>query len=418
MPVDEARSRLLGALRPLDGEERVGLAEAAGRVTARAVDSPRDVPPEANSAMDGYAIRAADIPASGTRALRVIGTAWAGRPFRGAEVGPGEAVRAFTGAPLPPGVDTVVIQERTAPAGDAGVLIDPSAEPGRNVRAAGEDVARGERVFEAGRTLGAADVGVLASLGIARVAVRPRPRVAFFTTGDELESLEAIGGAAGDATDASVELAPGKLWDSNRHVLRALLDRLAVEPIDLGVVPDDPAATRAALLEAAARADLAVSSGGVSAGDADHVARTFHEIGEVAFWRIAMRPGRPLVSGRVGECAFLGLPGNPVAVMVTFLQFVRPAIARLAGATDARPFEAPARCLSRLRKSPGRTEYQRGVARVDERGELTVQSTGRQGAGRLSSMAAANCLIVVGPERAGVAPGELVTVQPFHGLLP
>ena len=438
MPVERARARLLDALRPLEGEEIVGLAGATGRVTARAVDSPLDVPPEANSAMDGYAIRAADIPAEGVARLRVIGTAWAGRPHTGGPVGSGEAVRAFTGAPVPDGADTVVIQERVGGVGEAVVTIDPSAEPRRNVRPAGEDVARGERVFGPGRTLGAADLGVLASLGIARLAVRPRPRVAYFTTGDELASLdealaagtgpERAGGAGGEGAGGGEGVAgdppppptlpPGRLWDSNRHVLGALLDRLAVEPIDLGVVPDDPDATREALREAASRADLAISSGGVSAGDADHVARVFHEIGEVAFWRIAMRPGRPLVSGRVGRCAFLGLPGNPVAVMVTFLQFVRPAIARLAGAADLEPFEAPARCLSPLRKSLGRTEYQRGVARLDESGELVVESTGRQGAGRLSSMSAANCLIVVGPEIASVSPGDRVRVQPFAGLLP
>ena len=298
--------------------------------------------------------------------------------------------------------------------------IDASVEPKRNVRAAGEDVGRGERVFDAGRTIGAADVGVLASLGIRFVAVRPRPRVAFFTTGDELVSLDDVPAPGPDdgPDDGPAGLPPGSLYDSNRHVLRALLGRLAVEPIDLGVVPDDPDATRAVLERAGACADLAISSGGVSAGDADHVTRVFHEIGDVAFWKIAMRPGRPLLSGRVGDCAFLGLPGNPVAVMVTFLQFARPAVARLAGASDVLPFEAPARCLSALRKSVGRTEYQRGVARLDDGGELVVESTGRQGAGRLSSMAAANCLIVVAPEVASVSPGDRVLVQPFAGLLP
>ena len=417
VPVAEARARLLDAIRPIGGEERVALADAAGRVTARAVDSPRDVPPEANSAMDGYAIRAADVPGHGTRALRTLGTAWAGRPFDGS-VAAGEAVRVFTGAIMPKGADTVVIQERVETGADGSVRIDASVEPKRNVRAAGEDVERGERVFDAGRTIGAADIGVLASLGIRFVAVRPRPRVAFFTTGDELVSLDDAAGKGAGGDVAAGELPPGSLYDSNRHVLRALLGRLAVEPIDLGVVPDDPDATRAVLERAGACADLAISSGGVSAGDADHVTRVFHEIGDVAFWKIAMRPGRPLLSGRVGNCAFLGLPGNPVAVMVTFLQFARPAIARLAGASGVLPFEAPARCLSALRKSVGRTEYQRGVARLDERGELVVESTGRQGAGRLSSMAAANCLIVVAPEVASVSPGDRVLVQPFAGLLP
>ncbi len=426
MPVEEARSRLLDTVVPIGGHERVSLADAPGRTTGEAVDSPVDVPPAANSAMDGYAIRAADIPADGTRALAVVGTAWAGRPH-GAVVGPGEAVRAFTGAIMPGGADTVVIQERVGFAEDGSLLIDSRVEPGRNVRAAGEDVARGERVFEAGRTLTAADVGVLASLGMPSVSVRPRPRVAFFTTGDELVPLGAgegaRGAAAGEGAGAAAEggvppLGPGQLYDSNRHVLRALLGALAVEPIDLGIVPDDEQATRDALEDAAARSDLVLSSGGVSAGDADYVSRTFHELGEAAFWKIAMRPGRPLVCGRIGDATFLGLPGNPVAVMVTFLQFVLPALRKLSGASDVRPFEAPATCLSALRKSVGRTEYQRGIARLDADGRLVVESTGKQGAGRLSSMALANCLIVVDPEVASVAPGDRVRVQPFAGLLP
>ena len=409
LPVAEARRRIAEAVVPLAERETLALGAAAGRVLGESVAAPFDVPSRANSAMDGYAIARASIPADGEATLALIGTAWAGRPFDGA-LGAGEAVRIFTGAVMPDGADTVVIQERVAAGADT-VRIDATVEPGRNVRAAGEDVAAGQVVFEAGTRLGAAELGVLASLGIGRVSVARRPRVAFFTTGDELRALAEDGDGAPPP--------PGCLYDSNRHTLGALLAGLGVEAIDLGIVPDEPLATRRALEEGAARADLVVTSGGISAGEADFVTRAFHEIGDVAFWKIAMRPGRPLAFGRIGEggALFFGLPGNPVAVMVTFLQFVQPTVRRLSGMRDVEPAVLPARCLSRLRKSAGRVEYQRGVMRV-EAGELVVESTGAQGAGRLSSMSAANCLIVVEAEADGVAPGDRVGVQPFHGLLP
>ena len=414
LAVEVARQRIAEALVPIAEPERSPLGRAAGRVLARAIVAPHDVPAHDNSAMDGYALARASIPPSGERALALRGTAWAGRPFEGT-LGEGEAVRIFTGAIMPGGADTVVIQERVA-ADERTVRIDGEVEPGRNVRLAGEDLAAGQEVFAAGRRLGAADIGVLASLGIGRVHVLRRPRVAFFTTGDELRAL------AEDSDGAAPP--PGMLYDSNRHTLAALLAGLGVEAIDLGVVPDTAEATREALASAAERADLVVTSGGISAGEADHVTRVFHEVGEVAFWKIAMRPGRPLAFGHlVGEggrrAAFFGLPGNPVAVMVTFLQFVQPAIRRLSGmsAAASEPLTLPARCLSTLRKPAGRVEYQRGVMRV-EAGELVVASTGKQGAGRLSSMSAANCLIVIGAAADGVRPGEAVGVQPFEGLLP
>ena len=418
LPVDEARRRIARTLAPLEGEETLPLVGAASRVLAADVHAPFDVPARDNSAMDGYALHRASIPAAGEATLEVAGTAWAGRPFDGT-LGPGQAVRIFTGAVMPDGADTVVIQEHVA--AEAGrVRVDADVVPGRNVRLAGEDVARGERVFEAGRRLGAAELGVLASLGLGRVRVARRPRVAYFTTGDELRAL----GGSGDGTPPP----DGCLYDSNRHTLGALLAGLDVEAIDLGIVPDDIDATRRALAAGAARADVVVTSGGISAGDADFVTRAFHAVGDVAFWKIAMRPGRPLAFGRLSaapgdgpagraSAAFFGLPGNPVAVMVTFLQFVQPAIRRLSGMTDVEPLVLPARSLSTLRKSAGRVEYQRGVMRVED-GELVVASTGKQGAGRLSSMSAANCLIVVDAEVDGVAPGDRVGVQPFHGLLP
>lgn len=422
LPVDEARQRLLDTLQPVAFEkmQQVPLADASGRVLAQAITAPFDVPPEANSAMDGYAIVADDIPTEGETRLRIVGTAWAGRPY-GAAVARGEAVRIFTGAVMPAGADTVVIQEHVR-ADEQSVHIDSKVVPGRNVRAAGEDVALGELVFDEGRRLTAPAIGVLASLGIVSAGVRERLRVAWFTTGDELVSLDKAASAVDAGTD-TVSIGPpgtGLLYDSNRHTLRALLSRAGVQLIDLGVVPDTLEATRDALTQAAAQADLVISSGGVSTGDADYVKQAFHELGEVAFWRLAMRPGRPLAFGRVGEATFFGLPGNPVAVVVTFLQFVLPALRRLSGeSADAlHPMAFPATCLSRLRTSLGRTEFQRGVMRTDETGRVVVESTGAQGAGRLSSMSAANCLIMIAPECGAVEPGDQVHVQPLYGLMP
>ncbi len=429
LPVDEARQRLLDTLQPVvtAAVESVPLTEACGRVLAIAVTAPFDVPPEANSAMDGYAISAGDIPDEGLARLRIAGTAWAGRPHVSQFVR-GEAVRIFTGAVMPAGLDTVVIQEHVR-ADEHSVQIDNEVVPGRNVRAAGEDVAKGEAVFAAGRRLTAADIGVLASLGIVRVPVRQRLRVAWFTTGDELVSLDAAAGAAPVAPtielddNSALGIGPpgsGLLYDSNRHTLRALLSEAGVELIDLGVVPDTLAATRDAFVQASSRADLVISSGGVSTGDADFVRQVFHELGEVAFWRLAMRPGRPLAFGRVGDAIFFGLPGNPVAVVVTFLQFVLPALRRLSGesADNLHPMAFPATCLSRLRTSRGRTEFQRGIMRTDKDGHVVVESTGAQGAGRLSSMSAANCLIMIAPDRDSVQPGDQVHVQPLYGLMP
>lgn len=413
LPVAEARRRLFESLTAVEDSLELPLADALFRVLARDVISPVDVPPQANSAMDGYALNRSSIPAAGEATLQVLGTAWAGQPFTG-EVGRGQAVRIFTGGIMPAGCDTVVIQEhvRASPSSgeSATIDIDSGVVAGKNVRQAGEDVMLGQRVLSRGRQLQAADIGVLASLGIARVWVVRALKVAFFSTGDELHSLE--------EHLPGQPLPPGKLFDSNRYTMAALLKGLHVEVMDLGIVRDNEADTRQALLTAAAGADVVITSGGVSAGDADFVTRVFHDIGQVSFWKLAMRPGRPLAYGRIGEAAFFGLPGNPVAVMVTFLEFVQPALKHLAGMHDLEPLVLPARCLSSLRKSPGRIEYQRGVMRLDEQGDLVVESTGKQGAGRLSSMSAANCLIVIASEMEGVEPGDRVQVQPFHGLLP
>lgn len=407
LPVAQARSRLLAALEPIVDIQVIGLRDALGRVLASDVMSNIDVPSHANSAMDGYAISAASVPASGIAQLELTGTAWAGQPFEGV-VQEGQAVRIFTGAIMPAGSDTVVIQEHVK-ASDSHASIDSDVVAGKNVRQAGEDVQQGQLVLSAGKRLEAADIGVIASLGIARVSVCRKLKVAFFTTGDELVAL--------DENVPVQPLEPGKLFDSNRYTLASLLQEMGVDVIDLGIVGDNENETRKALQQAASIADVVVSSGGVSAGDADFVTRVFHELGNVHFWKLAMRPGRPLAFGKVGDAAFFGLPGNPVAVMVTFLEFVKPALRRLSGMHDLETLTLSAVCQTKLRKSLGRVEYQRGIMSVDNAGSLLVDSTGKQGAGRLSSMSQANCLIVIDANVSEVNPGDTVGVQPFRGLL-
>jgi len=318
-------------------------------------------------------------------------------------VRPGECVRVMTGAVLPGGTDTVVIQEVCRAEGDR-VIVPSGQKTGQNRRLAGEDLPLGRVVAHAGQLVRPAELGLLASLGFAEVAVRRKPRVAFFSTGDELCSV----GAA---------LKEGEVYDSNRYTIYGMLARLGVDLIDLGVVRDDPAALERAFAQAAAGADAIVTSGGVSVGEADFTRALLGKLGEVLFWKIAMRPGRPMAFGRIGNAYFFGLPGNPVAVMVTFYEFVRDALLALSGRTDdcALPVvRVP--CASALRKKPGRTEYQRGIVARDGDGQWTVRVTGSQGSGVLRSMSEANCFIVLEHERGDVAPGDLVSVQLMDGL--
>lgn len=400
--VDKAREAIRACLTPVAGIERVATRSALGRVLAEEVVPRFDVPAHDNSAMDGYAVRAEDLAAGGETRLEEIGTAFAGRPYKG-KVGRGECVRVMTGAVMPAGTDTVVIQEVVRIAGDA-IVVPAGQKRGQNTRAAGEDLKSGVAVLHPGRALAPADLGLVASLGIGEVSVRRRLRVAFFSTGDELASIGA-------------PLAEGQVYDSNRYTLHGMLSRLGVEILDLGVVRDEPALLEAAFASAAANADAIVTSGGVSVGEADYTKQMMARLGEVLFWTIAMRPGRPMAFGRIGEAALFGLPGNPVAVMVTFYQFVRDALLHLAGRTDdySLPLlKVPA--AAPLRKVPGRTEYQRGVLFSDG-GEWKVRTTGQQGSGVLRSMSQANCFIVLEHERGRVEAGEPVQVQLFDGLV-
>jgi molybdopterin molybdotransferase len=402
LTVPEARQRILDAIDPLVLSERVALRQALDRVLAEEVVSSRDVPAHTNAAMDGYAVRAADLMPDTEVTLALIGDAFAGHPFAGG-LSEGQCVRIMTGAPLPQGADTVLMQERVQRDG-CQVKVGPGHRHGENVRQAGEDIARGSIVLEPGRRLVPADLGLIASLGIAEVLVRRRPRVAFLSTGDELRSV-------------GQPLGPGEIYDSNRYTLYGMLRHLGAEIIDLGVVRDDTETLRHALSDAAEQADFVITSGGVSVGEADFVKQVLGELGRAEFWKIAMKPGRPLTFGRLGDTWFFGLPGNPVAVMVTFYQFVQPALTCLAGGRAELPLLVKASCQSRLRKKPGRTEFQRGVLEHDGNGELRVTLTGKQGSGILRSMSQANCFIVLPHESGPVEPGDAVLVQPFDTFI-
>ncbi|THF62360.1 molybdopterin molybdotransferase MoeA [Pseudothauera nasutitermitis] len=403
--VAEARAAILRALRPVDGHECVALRAALGRVLAEDVVAPLDVPAHDNSAMDGYALRAADLAADADTALTVVGRAFAGHPFAG-RVEAGQAVRIMTGAPLPQGADTVVMQEDVRPTpsqGDA-VLIPPGQRAGQNVRRAGEDLPTGGIALPAGKRCGPAELGLIASLGLDEVLVYRRPRVAFFSTGDEIASLgEALG--------------PGQVYDSNRYTLYGLLAQLGCEVDDLGVLPDQPEALQRALAGASATADVILTSGGVSTGEADFVRETLAGLGEVDFWKLAIKPGRPLAFGRIGRAWLFGLPGNPVATMVAFCQFVRDALLTLAGVSPLpEPVLFTAHCATPIRKQPGRHEFQRGRLGWED-GRRVVHPAAAQGSGILRSMSEADCFILLPEAQGSVAAGEAVLVQPFAGLL-
>ena len=400
-PID-ALEKIRAAISPVKDMEKIAIRDALNRVLAEDIHSRVNVPSGMNSAMDGYAVNSGDIPANGVKELKVIGTSWAGRPFRGS-VNAGNCVRIMTGAIMPKNTDTVIIQEDVERLDDV-IRIDNSTKRGENVRQAGEDIKEGERVLTAGSRLNPADIGLIASLGIGEVRVARKLRVAFFSTGDELRSI-------------GEPLEEGCVYDSNRYTLHGMLSRMGIEIIDMGVVRDEKDALETAFRSAAASADIVITSGGVSVGEADFVREILAKVGQVEFWKVAMKPGRPLAFGKVGKAYFFGLPGNPVSVMVTFYQFVQPALRLLSGDRDPEAVTVKARCVSKLKKRPGRIEYQRGILQRDESGQMTVRKTGAQGSGILSSMSQANCFIILPMDNAGVEPGSEVDVQPFFGIV-
>ena len=398
----EALQRIADSVKPVSGFEQCDVRQALGRILYADVISNIDVPPYDSSAMDGYAVRGDDLPPSGETTLRVIGESFAGHPYH-ASLQRGECVRIMTGGVVPSGADTVIMQEHALRQGEK-IVIGSSYTRGQHVRKAGDDITRNAVVLAKGRKLNPADIGLCASLGIAGVQVYRRIRVAFFSTGDELRSL-------------GEPLGEGQIYDSNRYTVHGMLTRLGIDIIDMGVIRDRPQDVHDAFVAAAQSADAFITSGGVSVGEADYIKQTLESLGKVNFWKIAMKPGRPLAFGQVQNAYFFGLPGNPVSAMVTFYQFVQPALRRLMGQQHITNPSIQVPVATPIKKNPGRLEFQRGILEHTPEGRMVVRITGAQGSHILSSMSRANCLVILPLEMGNSDAGTLVEVQPFEGLV-
>jgi len=400
--VEQALARINDSITPINETLQLPLMQALNHILAEDIRSPLNVPPYRNSAMDGYAVRGDDLPTDGEATLTLAGTAFAGNPFAG-KTAPGQCVRIMTGAKMPDDTDTVIMQEHASVDGDR-ITISSGHSPGQNVRHAGEDIAVDDVVLQQGKRLQAAELGLLASLGVPQVKVFRKLKVAYFSTGDELRAV-------------GEPLEEGQLYDSNRYTLFGMLQHFGVEVIDLGVIRDKREDIEAAFNRAADLADAVITSGGVSVGEADFVQQTLDKLGEVGFWKIAMKPGKPLAFGQIKQAWFFGLPGNPVSVMATFYEFAQPALRRLMGETATAPLTIKVPCKEMLKKRPGRTDFQRGILEYDAEGNLVVSATGMQASHILSGMSRANCFIVIPLEAGDIEAGTLVEVQPFRGLM-
>lgn len=402
LKIDQALARIIENIQPVECVEQVSIHCALNRVLADNVISPINVPPYDNSAMDGYAIIGSDIPGSKEIQLQKVATVMAGKPYEGA-ISSGQCARIMTGAKIPTGADTVIMQELVKTHGDA-ITIGAGHKTGENVRYTGEDMAQNSTVLNKGRRITPSDMGLLASLGIPEVKVFRKIRVACFSTGDELKPLGTV-------------LGEGQIYDSNRYTLYGVLSQLGAEIIDMGAISDNRQSIENAFHSAASNADVLITTGGVSVGEADFVKETLETQGEVGFWKLAMKPGKPLAFGRLGQCYFFGLPGNPVSAMVTFYQLVLPGLRKLSGQHGLSNTMLKLPCISKLKKRPGRVEFQRGIIEKNADGKLVVRSTGDQGSHVLSSMSKANCFIFLSLESAGAEPGDEVEVQPFYGMI-
>lgn len=401
LSLEQALTKMLSQVTPLQATEIVPLTNAAGRITARAIISPISVPPFANSAMDGYAVRCNEL--SSGAPLAVAGKAFAGAPFKDAWSA-NTCIRIMTGAPIPAKADAVIMQEQ-AVVTEQGVTFNGSVHIGQNIRLAGEDIEQGAAVFPAGVKLGAAQLPLLASLGIAEVTVFRTLKVAIFSTGDELQPI-------------GQPLGEGQIYDTNRFAVRLMLQQLGCQIIDLGVIPDDQQALRKAFEQADGTADLVISSGGVSVGEADYTKQMLEELGDIGFWKLAIKPGKPFAFGKLENAWFCGLPGNPVSAALTFYQLVQPLIARLSGHSEWHPpVRLKAKAVTKLKKSPGRLDFQRGIFSTNANGELEVRTTGHQGSHIFSSFSQGNCFIVLERERGSVEIGEIVKIELFNALL-
>jgi molybdopterin molybdotransferase len=400
LSVEQGQQKILRSVDALTSSEEITLDNAYGRVLAKSIHSPINVPAYTNSAMDGYALRSDDLDHDD---FKLVGSVMAGYSYQG-ELGAGETVQIMTGAPIPVGADTVIMREQSTVKGDT-VSFSAKASKGQNVRQAGEDLEVGQTVFEQGCLVEAPELGMIASLGFGSVNVRRKLKVAVFSTGDEVQA-------------PGSELKANSIFDSNRFTIKAILQKLDCEIIDLGILEDDEMVMEKAIEQASHAADLIITSGGVSVGDADFIKNVLERSGNVNFWRINMRPGRPLAFGSINNKPFFGLPGNPVAVMVSFINFVEPAIRKMQGVTDFMPLKATAIASENLRSRQGRTEFSRGVYSMNNNtGQLEVRLTGKQGSGILRSMSEANCLIEISPNIDTVKQGEYVTIIPLQGRI-
>ncbi|MEF1336424.1 molybdopterin molybdotransferase MoeA, partial [Vibrio rotiferianus] len=377
------------------------LADALGFVLAEDILSPIHVPPFDNSAMDGYAIRIQDLESSSV--LPLAGKSFAGQPFEG-EWPQGTCVRIMTGAKIPQGCDAVIMQENTEVT-DAGIQFNQTdVKPQNNIRPTGDDIKQGDIVLAKGARLTPRDIPMIASLGVSHVTVVRKPKVAFFSTGDELKPL-------GESLDE------GQIYDSNRYGIKPLIENFGCEAVDLGIIPDCPETLKATFEQAQTLADVVVTSGGVSVGEADYTKDILEELGEIGFWKLAIKPGKPFAFGKLSTAWFCGLPGNPVSAVLTMYVLVQPMLAKLAGHTEWKaPESIPATTKTAFKKAPGRTDYQRGIYTLED-GKFVVETTGNQSSGAFRSMSLANCFVVLERERGRVEVGETVQIQLFNSTL-
>ena len=404
IPVETALDTLLSQVTPILLAKTLPLSDAIGFVLAEDICSPINVPPFANSAMDGYAVRLSDLALSLT--LPVAGKSFAGIPFEG-EWQEQSTIRIMTGAKIPVGCDAVIMQELTSDS-DGNITFDVTLsdiKPQTNIRPIGDDVSQGQTVLEKGHRLTPRDIPLIASLGINDIPVVHKPKVAFFSTGDELTPL-------------GQPLEDGQIYDSNRYGIKVLIERFGCEAIDLGIIPDCPQTLRDVFLKADKEADVVVTSGGVSVGEADYTKDILDELGQIGFWKLAIKPGKPFAFGQLPDSYFCGLPGNPVSAMLTMYVLVQPMLAKLAGHSKwEAPKAIPAVATTVFKKRPGRTDYQRGIYSINDKGQFEVATTGNQGSGAFSSMSIANCFVVLEQERDRVSVGETVNIELFNASL-
>lgn len=402
-PLDTALKQLLAGIKVSDRVQEVSLHQACGMILAKNIASDLNIPPADNSAMDGYAVRSKDAVIGAK--LKQVAKVFAGHPFDG-EIQAGECARIMTGGQIPAGCDAVVMQENVSAvsSSEENICINQAPREGENIRRTGEDIKQGQQILNLGRRLTPADIGLLASLGCSKVTVYEPITVAIMSTGDELKH-------------PGEELAAGQFYESNGYTVNALLDKFGVKVINFGIIPDDLDALRETFILADQQADVVITSGGVSVGEADYTKTVLEELGRVDFWKLAIKPGKPFAFGQLPNSYFIGLPGNPVSALVTLHQLGIPMLRKLSGELLHQPLRLPATVTDAIKKSPGRTDFQRGVFSMDENGQLLVSNTGAQGSGILRSMSLANCYIVLEQERGSVQAGETVLIEPFDGII-